>query len=101
MRVGRPLAMPYASRKLYLDAATVCWRCYYVQASLCRDCISAHIKRIKTDSDAHDLSVPGAAIGTGTNRIPNIKTTVEMESIFVPGQSQISKQPALALFADC
>jgi hypothetical protein len=72
-----------------------------LQAWLCHDCISAHIKRIKIDSDAYDLSVPGAAIGTGTNRIPDIKTSVEMESIFVPGQFQISKQPALALVADC
>jgi hypothetical protein len=92
--------MPYASGKFYLDAATVCWRCYYIQASLCRDCILAHIKRIKIDSDAHDLSVSGAAIGMGTHRFPDIKTYVEMESIFVPGQSQI-EQPAPALFADC
>jgi hypothetical protein len=100
MQVGRPSAMPYASGELYLDAAMVCWRCYYVQACLRRDCISAHIKRIKIDSDAHDLSVPGAATGMGTNHIPDIKTYVGMESIFVPGQSQI-EQPALALFADC
>jgi hypothetical protein len=92
--------MPCASGKLYLDVATVCWRCYYVQACLRRDCILAYIKRIKIDSDAHDLSVPGAAIGTGTNRIPDINTYVGMESRFVPGQSQI-EQPALVLFADC
>jgi hypothetical protein len=70
-----------------------------LQAWLSRDCISAHIKRIKIDSDAHDLLVLGAAIGTGPNRILDIKTSVEMESVFVPSQSQISKEPAMALFA--
>jgi hypothetical protein len=97
MRVGRPSAMPYASGKFYLDAATVCWRCYYVQVSLCLNCISAHIKRNKIDSDAHDLSVSGAAIGMGTNRIPAIKTYVEMESKFVPGHSQIEQPARLSL----
>jgi hypothetical protein len=61
------------------------------------------LKGVMIDSDAQNLPIPGASIGTGTNRIPDIKTSIEMESIFVPGQSQISlsKQPALALFADC
>jgi hypothetical protein len=45
------------------------------------------LEHIQIDLDAQDLSIPGASIGTGTNRIPDIKTSMEMESIFVPDRS--------------
>jgi hypothetical protein len=45
------------------------------------------LKGVMIDSDAQDLPIPGASIGTGTNRIPDIKTSIEMESIFVPDRS--------------
>jgi hypothetical protein len=40
------------------------------------------------DLDAQDLSIPGASIGAGTNCIPDIKTSIEMETIFVLDRSQ-------------
>jgi hypothetical protein len=67
---------------------------------LCVLTASRHISSATRLTRMHELSVSGAAIGMGTNRFPDIKTYVEMESIFVPGHSQI-EQPAPALFADC
>jgi hypothetical protein len=84
MQVGHPSAMPCASGELYLDAATVCWRCYYVQACLRRDCILAYIKRIKIDSDTHDLSVSGAAVR------PKLHTKRFSRRCFVYGTPHLS-----------